>query len=134
MLLHAVAVAITVAEAVAILSVPVELEGLFKTRRGGIVEFCAAYGLLVVQYSLPLIAGSLLLVAGAGAGLSSLIVAISFALGISVPLTVVLYIVLRVGSSVVDGVMYHNRLLNIVGGIVLFLTGILLLVHSIGLI
>lgn len=133
-LLPAVAVAIMAAGAAAILGVPVELEGLFKTRRGGIVGFCAAYGLLAVQCSLPLVAGSLLLVAGAGAGLSSLIVAVSFALGISVPLAAVLYVVSRVGSRVVDRVMRHNRLLNIVGGVVLFLSGILLLAYSIGLI
>jgi cytochrome c biogenesis protein CcdA len=133
-LLPVIAAAIIAAGISSLVGAPIELEGLFRVRRGGIVGFCAAYGLLAVQCSLPLVAGSLLLVAGAGAVTSSIIVAVSFALGISVPLAAALYAASRAGSSLLERVMEKNRLLNIVGGLVLSSSGVFLLAYSLGLI
>ncbi len=133
-LLPVIAAAIIAAGVSSIAGAPIELEGLFKVKRGGIAGFCAAYGLLAVQCSLPLVVGSLLLVASAGIGLSSVIVAVSFALGISTPLAIVVFAVSRAGAGLVEKMMAHNRLLNIIGGFVLSVSGIFLLAYSLGLI
>jgi len=116
------------------LGVPVELDAMLSVKRGGIVGFCAAYGFLAVQCSLPLVVGSLLLVLGAGVGVSGILVAASFALGVSLPLAIVLYAVSRLGAGVVNRIMEHRRMLDLIGGVVLLGSGLYLLLYALGLV
>jgi cytochrome c biogenesis protein CcdA/thiol-disulfide isomerase/thioredoxin len=132
LLLPTVAAAIIAAGLASMLGVPVEIEASPRMRRGGLLGFCTVYGLLSVQCSLPLVVGSLLLAAGAG-GAAGFIVAASFALGVSVPLAVAVYAVSRVGAGFVNRILARNRLLNILGGIVLAASGAYLLIYSISL-
>ena len=133
-LLPVIALAIVAAGAASILGVPVELDAVLSVRRGGLVGFCAAYGFLAVQCSLPLVVGSLLLVLGAGAGVSAVLVAASFALGVSLPLAIVLYAVSRLGAGIVNRIMEHRRVLDVAGGLVLLGSGLYLLLYALGLV
>ncbi len=133
-LLPVIALAILAAGAASIFGVPVELDAILSVKRGGLIGFCAAYGFLAVQCSLPLVVGSLLLVLGAGAGISGVIVAASFALGVSVPLAIVLYAVSRLGAGVINRIMERKKILDIVGGSVLLGSGLYLLLYSLGFI
>jgi len=132
--LPVVAAAVIAAGVASILGVPVELEGIIGARRGGLTGFCAVYGFLAVQCNLPLVAGALLLAAGVGSMSSGLIVAVSFAAGISISLAAAVYAVGRVGSSVVNRMMGRYVLLSRVGGLVLVAAGIYMLAYSLQLI
>ncbi len=131
-LLPVMALAIIAAGTASLLGVPVELDTMLSTKHGGLYGFCAAYGFLAVQCSLPLVVGSLLLVLSAGAGISGILVAASFALGVSLPLAIVLYAVSRLGAGVVNKIMQHKRALDIMGGLVLLGSGLYLLLYSLG--
>ena len=131
-LLPVIALAIIAAGAASMLGVPVELDAMLSVKRGGIIGFCAAYGFLAVQCSLPLVVGSLLLVLGAGAGVSGVLVAASFALGVSIPLAIVLYAVSRLGAGVVNKIMERKKVLDLIGGLVLLGSGLYLLLYSLG--
>ncbi|ABM81337.1 thioredoxin fold domain-containing protein [Hyperthermus butylicus] len=117
-----------------LLGVPVELEGIISARRGGLIGFCAAYGFLAVQCNLPLVVGALLLIASAGSTVSALLVASSFALGVSVPLALALYTVSRLGAGVVDRLLARSSLLSRIGGAVLLASGLYLLMYSLQLV
>jgi cytochrome c biogenesis protein CcdA/thiol-disulfide isomerase/thioredoxin len=132
LLLPTVAAAITAAGLASLLGVPIEIEASPRLRRGGLLGFCTVYGLLSVQCSLPLVVGSLLLAAGTG-GVAGVIVAVSFALGVSLPLAVAVYAVSRAGAGFVNRILARNRLLNVLGGIVLAASGIYLLIYSISM-
>lgn len=131
-LLPVMALAIIAAGAASLLGVPVELDTMLSTKHGGLYGFCATYGFLAVQCSLPLVVGSLLLVLSAGAGVSGVLVAASFALGVSIPLAIVLYAVSRLGAGIVNKIMQHKRTLDIMGGFVLLGSGLYLLLYSLG--
>jgi cytochrome c biogenesis protein CcdA/thiol-disulfide isomerase/thioredoxin len=131
-LLPVIALAIIAAGAASMFGVPVELDAMFSLRRGGVIGFCAAYGFLAVQCSLPLVVGSLLLVAGSGAGLSGVLVATSFALGVSIPLAIILYAVSRLGAGIVNRIMERKKVLDLLGGGVLLASGVYLLLYSLG--
>ncbi len=132
LLMPTIAAAIVAAGLASMLGVPIEIEASPRLRRGGLLGFCTVYGLLAVQCSLPLVVGSLLLAAGTG-GVAGLAVAASFALGVSVPLAVSVYAVSRLGGEFVSRILARNRLLNLLGGLVLVASGLYLLAYSIEL-
>lgn len=133
-LVPVVAAAVVAAGVASLLGVPVELEGLVSTRRGGLAGFCTVYGFLAVQCNLPIVVGALLLVASSGNLASGLLVAGSFAAGISIPLAAAVYAVSRVGGGVVSRIMARYDLLSRVGGAVLLAAGVYLLLYSLQLV
>lgn len=133
-LLPTVAAAVVAAGVAGLLGIPIELEGVVGVKRSGLVGFCAVYGFLAVQCSLPLVAGTLLLVVGVGSLVSSIAVAVSFALGVSVPLAFAVYAASRLGSSMVNKVVGRYTLLQRIGGLVLVAAGVYLLLHTLQLV
>ena len=133
-LLPAVAVAVLAAGLASMLGVPVELQGLVSSKRGGLLGFCALYGFLALQCNLPIVAGALLLVAGLGLSLGGLAVVLALALGVGVPLAALTWVVSRGGRAVADKLLEKNELLTRVGGVFLALAGLYLLLSSLQLV
>jgi cytochrome c biogenesis protein CcdA/thiol-disulfide isomerase/thioredoxin len=114
-----------------ILGVPVELPMLLGRRPLGLVGFCALYGVVAIQCSLPLVAGALLLAASSAATIP-LLVATAFALGASVPLSLAVYLVPRFGRSVAERINVNSFLLYRLSGIVLVAIGLTITMYSLG--
>lgn len=113
----------------ALLGVPVEI-GSARLRRVGLLGFCGAYGVLALQCTLPLVAGALLLAAGAGSIAKGLVVAASFALGMGGALTATTLAVARLGRSFAERLMAKSQLFNRVAGLVMLVAGLLLIVYN----
>ena len=133
-LLPVVAAAVIAAGAASMLGVPIELESIVSMRRSGLTGFCAVYGFLAVQCNLPLVAGALLLAAGVGNMSSGMLVAASFAAGISIPLALAVYAAGKLGSSIINRIMGRYTLLSRVSGLILVVAGIYLLAYTLQLI
>ncbi len=133
-LLPVVGAAVAAAGAATVLGVPVEVSSVIGARRRGLLGFCSLYGLLAVQCSLPLVVGSLLLVVTASDVVQGLVIASSFALGISMPLAIATYAVSRLGSFIVSRVLEKKRLLDIIGGSLLLASGTYLIAYSMGIV
>lgn len=129
-LLPVVAAAIVAAGLASVLGVPVELQGLVSSRRGGLLGFCGVYGFLAVQCNLPIVLGVLLLIAGLGLTGGGVAALLALAVGSGVPLAVVMYLASRGGAGLAEKMLRHNRLLNVVGGSVLLAAGVYLLLYS----
>jgi len=132
MLLIVVSVAVLAAGLASLLGVPVELQGLVSSRRGGLTGFCAVYGFLALQCNLPLVVGALLLVAGLGFSLAGLTALAALAVGIGAPLTIITWLVGRGGKAVADKLLAKNELLTRIGGAFMALAGLYLLLHNLG--
>ncbi len=129
-LLPVVAVAIVAAGLASLLGVPVELEGLISARRGGLMGFCALYGVLAVQCNLPIVLGVLLLIAGLGMSVGGLAALAALAVGSGVPLAAVMLAASRGGAGLAERILARNELLNRVAGAVLAAAGVYLLLYS----
>ncbi len=129
-LLPVVGGVIAAAGAASLLGVPSFIGG-FRLRGRGFVGFCSVYGLLAVQCNLPIVIGALLLVAAGGlvAGAAG---AISFALGVGLPLGVLVYASSK-ARSIVEKLTKRSRLLEVVGGLVMIAAGAALVAHGVGL-
>ncbi len=113
----------------ALLGVPVEF-GSARLRRAGLLGFCGAYGVLALQCTLPLVAGALLLAAGAGSVAKGLVVALSFAVGMGGALTATTLAVARLGRSFAERIMAKSQLFNRIAGLVMLVAGLLLIVYN----
>ncbi len=134
LLLIVVSVAVLAAGLASLLGVPVELQGLVSSRRGGLMGFCAVYGFLALQCNLPLVVGALLLVAGLGLSLGGVVALLALALGIGAPLAALTWLVARGGKAVADKLLAKNEMLTRVGGAFMAVAGLYLLLHSLSLV
>ncbi len=108
----------------------VELNAIIPIkRRGGLAGFCALYGFLSVQCNLPMVVGALLMVLGA-TGVQGLMAALGFALGVSVPVAIAVYVSSKLGAGVVARLVEKSNIFNLVGGMALFASGLYLLLYS----
>lgn len=126
-LLPLAALVIALAGFMGLLGVPAELGGSIRGKRGFYV-FCFLYGLLAVQCNLPLIAGALFLAASSLA-LGSWASVAALALGMSIPLSLVVYLSGRTGGML-RNIEDKLPMIKRVGYVFMVLAGIYLLYYS----
>ncbi len=126
-LLPLAAVVVASAGFMGLIGVPAELGGSISSRRGFYV-FCFLYGLLAVQCNLPIVAGALFLAASSLA-LGSWLSVAALALGMSIPLSLVVYFSGRAGG-VLRSVEDRLPVIKRVGYFFMLFAGLYLLYYS----
>ncbi|MET1101047.1 MAG: thioredoxin domain-containing protein [Pyrodictiaceae archaeon] len=111
-----------------ILGVSMDVSPAFVSRTS-LPVFCFLYGLLVVQCNLPLVIAALLVMMSPSSLLDGLLRAISFAIGVAVPVALALFSRERV-SPVISRALARHMLLSRIGGIVLLAIGLIFVIYS----
>ena len=116
-----------------LLGVPFELRALVSSHRGGLLGFCTVYGVLAVQCNLPIVTGALLMIASSQTISQGLVTLLSFSLGISLPLAIIVFVASKMPEKL-GRLERYSGILNRIGGGVLILAGMVLLLYTYGFI